>query len=353
MRIPVVGPVAACVLASALVVSSAPAATSGYSVTDLGSLGFGVTKGLAINATGQVTGYSYSSKAFQVSCPPQQYGGQKKCLENPYHAFLWTAGTMTDLGTLGGHFSQGNSINRSGDVVGTADRTSKSGAYLGSDGFLWNGASMVDLGLFFPTWISDSREITGQCETTAGCVLNGTTCASGAACVLSNGTYVHLPSPRGLTCGAAISINARGDVLGACGDGQGDSRAVIWENGKPIDLGTLGGLGTSPAAINNLGQVVGWSQTSTGANHPFLWSNGTMTDLGVSFFPAAINDSSVIVGDEFVYSNGTLRDLNALIPSGAPYQIQYATAINNAGQIVAQAYDTATNQTHTLLLTPS
>ena len=236
MRIPVVGPVAACVLASALVVSSAPAATSGYSVTDLGSLGFGVTKGLAINATGQVTGYSYSSKAFQVSCPPQQYGGQKKCLENPYHAFLWTAGTMTDLGTLGGHFSQGNSINRSGDVVGTADRTSKSGAYLGSDGFLWNGASMVDLGLFFPTWINDSREITGQCETTAGCVLNGTTCASGAACVLSN---------------------------------------------------------------------------------------------------------------------GTLRDLNALIPSGAPYQIQYATAINNAGQIVAQAYDTATNQTHTLLLTPS
>jgi probable HAF family extracellular repeat protein len=354
MRIRLVLPSIAGVLAvSALVVSPAPAATAAYTVRDLGSLGFGVTKGLAINATGQVTGLSYSSKAFQVSCPPAQYGGPKKCFENPYHAFLWRSGMMTDLGTLGGHFSQGNSINRSGEVVGTADKTSKSGAYLGSDGFLWTGTTPLDLGLFYPAWINDTGDIAGHCETTAGCVLDGTTCASGAACVLTNGTFTQLPNPPGIGCGAAIAINNSGEVLGACGDSQSDSRAAVWENGRPVDLGTLGGAQTSAAALNNLGQVVGWSGTSNGAVHPFLWQNGTMTDLGVSFFPAAINDHGAIVGDEYVYDNGALHDLNTLIPSGTTYQIQYATAINNNGQIVAQAYDTATNQTHTIVLTPN
>jgi hypothetical protein len=77
-----------------------------------------------------------------------------------------------------------------------------------------------------------------------------------------------------------------------------------------------------------------------------------MTDLGLNFFPAAINDNGVIVGGDQIYSGGTLQNLNNLIPVGSPYQIQYANAINDQGQIVADAYDTATNQGHALLLTP-
>ena len=78
-----------------------------------------------------------------------------------------------------------------------------------------------------------------------------------------------------------------------------------------------------------------------------------MTDLGPIFFPAAINDNGVIVGGDLIDSAGTVQNLNNLIPAGSPYQIQNATGINNNGQIVANAYDTATNQTHTLLLTPN
>src|SRR5215472_16181615 len=70
------------------------AAATAYTITDLGSLGGGVTHGLAINASGQVTGVSVLSKQVQVPCPPQQYGGQKKCFANPDHAFLWSNGTM-------------------------------------------------------------------------------------------------------------------------------------------------------------------------------------------------------------------------------------------------------------------
>ena len=41
-----------------------------------------------------------------------------------------------------------------------------------------------------------------------------------------------------------------------------------------------------------------------------------------------------------------MQDLNTLIPAGSPYQIQYPTAINDNGQIVANATDN-----HALLLT--
>jgi len=41
------------------------------------------------------------------------------------------------------------------------------------------------------------------------------------------------------------------------------------------------------------------------------------------------------------------------MPAGTTYQIQSATGINDTGQIVANAIDTATGQTHALLLTPT
>jgi len=55
----------------------------------------------------------------------------------------------------------------------------------------------------------------------------------------------------------------------------------------------------------------------------------------------------------FIYSGGTLQNLNNLIPAGSSYQLTDATAINDSGQIVANAYDTVTYQNHVLLLTPS
>jgi probable HAF family extracellular repeat protein len=68
--------------------------------------------------------------------------------------------------------------------------------------------------------------------------------------------------------------------------------------------------------------------------------------------PAAINDGGVIVGGQFVDSGGTVQNLNNLIPAGSSFQIDSATGINDNGQIVANAEDTATGQTHALLLTP-
>jgi probable HAF family extracellular repeat protein len=327
------------VVAVADAAAGAPTASSGYSITDLGSLGYGVTDGLAINAGGQVAGYSYLPTPIPIKCPPHKYG-PKQCFTHYYHAFLYSGGTMSDLGTLGGNNNQGTAINRTGEVVGWA--STPTGC---SDSFLWNGRTMIDLGALGAAGINDSGQVAGTCGSNPGT----------EACLYSNGSTAHLSDPTTfapLNCGAS-AIDDNGQVVGNCDDTSSDLHAVLWQNGAATDLGTFGGPQASAAAINNLGQIVGWAQTSSDADHGFLWSNGKMTDLGNNFFPAAINDDGVVVGGNLIYSAGTLHDLDTLIPAGSPYQIDYANGINDNGQIVADAYDTATNQGHAILLTPN
>jgi probable HAF family extracellular repeat protein len=322
---------------AATAVAAPAAVTATYAVTDLGSLGAGVAQGLAINALGQVTGDSVLSKQVEVPC---LYPQKAKCFANPDHAFLWGNRTMTDLGTLGGLNSQGVAINRSGEVVGWTYTKN------GSKAFLSNAHDHKLIGLSGMTQvhgINDSGRIVGQCgDVVAPEVF---------ACVVSDGTDSALPDS---VSGVAVAINNKGEILGRNYDGD-NQRALLWTNDTdiPTMLPTLGGAGSTGTAINNLGQVVGTSETGTGAFDGFLWNNGTISDLGNSFAPAAINDSGVIVGGELVYSNGSLQDLNNLIPAGSPYQIQSATGINNNGQIVANANDTATGQDHALLLNPT
>src|SRR5215467_16350999 len=297
------------------VAAAAPAAAATtYTITDLGSLGGGITHGLAINASGQVTGDSVSSTLVQVPCPVQQYGGAKKCFTHPDDAFVWSNGTMTDLGTLGGNFSQGVAINGSGEVVGSsAGKNSGPGS-----AFLSNGHGMHQLSAPAVAYgINDSGQIVGQCRNTQ--FLQSYACV-----VSSNGAITALPESNpsvecleintipGITP-AAVAINNSGQILGNCFL----NTAVVWTNDTPTVLPTLGGGSSSGTAISGNGQVAGTSQTSTGAEDGFLWSNGTMTDLGPNFSPAAVNDSGVIVGGQFVYSNGTLQNLNNLIPPGS------------------------------------
>ena len=334
-----------------LAAAAPAAAATTYTITDLGSLGAGVTRGAAINASGQITGDSVLSTLVQVPCPPQKYGGPQKCFTHPDHAFVWSNGTMIDLDTLGGLNSRVVAISDSGEVVGSS--TTKNP---GSGEFLWNGRNTKPLSAPAQVYgINDSGQIVGQCRVSM--------LLQSFACVVSNGAVTALPAPNpNLEClnintipgsiPAAVAINNNGQVLGNCFKSAG-GLAVVWTNDTPTLLPTLGGGSSSGTAISGNGQVVGTSDTSTGAEDGFLWSHGTTTDLGSNFSPAAVNDSGVVVGEQFVYSNGTLQHLNNLIPAGSGYQIQNATGINDNGQIVVNALDTATNQTHALQLNPS
>jgi uncharacterized membrane protein len=100
--------VAAALPATAAVATSAAAATTTYTVTDLGSLSSGSSVGLAISSNGQVTGYSFLPKVVKISCLPGNPTEAKDlCPEQEFHAFVYSNGTMTDLGTLDGGTSAG------------------------------------------------------------------------------------------------------------------------------------------------------------------------------------------------------------------------------------------------------
>jgi probable HAF family extracellular repeat protein len=332
-------PLAALALAASLPAAGAipaAAATTTYTITDLGSLGAGGTNGSAVNATGQVTGYSSLSALVQdpAGCPPN-YPNPKKCVEHPWHAFLYGSGQMTDLGTVGGgDFSVGSAVNRSGQVAGGSATNNG-----GNAAFVWNGKKMIDLGQQAPlngsnsgaNGINDSGQVVGQYGT-------GST---QHAFLYSNGTMTGLPEPgfTGPNGCVADAINNTGQIAGTCGDSIGQAHLVLWRGGAVTDLGTLGPPGTwsftQAVAINNNGQIAG-TVFSGGTTEGFWYSNGTITNLG-SFLPAAINDNGVMVGGPSIDTGGTVQNLNTLIPAGSGDQIQNATAINNNGQIVASA----------------
>jgi probable HAF family extracellular repeat protein len=96
-------------------------------------------------------------------------------------------------------------------------------------------------------------------------------------------------------------INDRGQVVGSRPVGE-QRRAVLWEDGRRVDLGTLGGTTSEATAINERGQVIGTSTTADGVNHSFVWTSGHMIDLGPTNpdawpeAPAEITDEGHIVG---------------------------------------------------------
>jgi probable HAF family extracellular repeat protein len=114
--------------------------------------------------------------------------------------------------------------------------------------------------------------------------------------VWRDGTLVDLGVFPGENAVARV-INDRGQVAG-----DGASGAFLWEEGSTILLGSLGGGVTEVTAINAQGDVAGAGLTPDGAQHAFVWVQGRLVDLGLGLSGAegskavAINDRGDVLG---------------------------------------------------------
>jgi probable HAF family extracellular repeat protein len=138
-------------------------------------------------------------------------------------------------------------------------------------------------------------------------------------------------------------------------------RAVVWQNGKAVEIGTFGGNDSMAQAVNSRGQVVGFALNSTpDAIEPlpwptemraFLWDNGVMQNLGTLGGPDSwaffVNDSGQVAGISypdsssisgcdtpgknhgFLWENGHMKDVGTLGGS-----CSWPEGLSNQGRIV-------------------
>ncbi len=325
-----------------LLIWAAAASGQTYHLTDLGTLSGGTAWGsqshaYGINATGQVVGKSESRTNSGLPLT---------------HAFLYSGGSLTDLGTLGDNTSPGYrsvayGINSGGQVVGFSDVSNSMRAFLYSNGV------MKDLGTLGGWSYATAINIGGQ--------VVGVSARKGwsgiHAFIYSAGTMRDLGTLGG-SDSAAFAINDSGKITGSASTkGNKASHAFLYD-GTMHDLGSLGGSSTG-YGINASGQVVGESfLAGVDLSHAFLYSAGLMTDLGTlggSYTRAtAINAAGQIVGHSngraFLYTGGVMKDLSTLLDF--PGRLIFdATGINDAGWIVGTGSGLNGNQ-HAFLLTP-
>jgi probable HAF family extracellular repeat protein len=343
-----------------------------YTVTDLGTLGGTFSVAGSINNRGWVDGYATVA------------GDQSE------HAFLWRDGVMTDLGTLGGPNSVAyQSLNERGEVGGTAETLTLDplgedfcdfGTNLVCQPFLWQAGVMTPL----PTLggsNGDSKTFNNRGQVVGYAENNTQDLNCNPPQVLDFEAVIWepkqgkvkikelLPLP-GDSIGIGFAINDKGQVVGITGSCSfGVVHAVLWQNGAVTDLGNLGGTTDNWAeAINNQGQAVGWSNLPGDMTyHTFLWTEDKgMQDLGTlpgDFASAGggINSKGQVVGTSydaggnpraFLWQRRVMTDLNTLIPARSPLFLLDGNGINSRGEIVGDALQVSTGEVHAYLATP-
>ena len=282
---------------------------------------------------------------------------------------LWKHGKIFDLGTLGGTVSSANAINNRGDVAGgslntTPDADSAALFYLPPfpvatqvRAVLWRNGVMHDLGTLgtgnnaIASFVNNPGQVAGMSATN--------TSADSATGNLAQhpffwdeGKMVDIGTLGG-TSGGPWFMNDRGQVVGDS-DLAGDqvSHAFVWDKKNGIkDLGTLPGQALSVATwINDEGEIVGATDFSYGGSS-ILWKNGKMIDLGklpgdCTSEALVINSKGQIIGNSspdcssdgvgVLWENGEPPvNLNTLITPASLLNVTFPVSLNDRGEIAA------------------
>jgi probable HAF family extracellular repeat protein len=376
-----------------------------YIVTDLGPIGPPPAQPFAVSDSGFVSGEVVIA------------GGTGSVS----HAVIWKVRSMTDISSpgMGGPNSATFGVNVWGQAVGQADTSTpdpKGEDFCGSTAlglthsgntcvpFLFQEGSMTALPLLSDS--SGARGNNGQAwqinrlGVTAGSSENTTADSTCPGLPSSAQVYEFkpvvwfrlfpwfkpvvqaLPTVAGDPDGVALAVNDNGEAAGGTGScGSFNTitltnlvplHAVLWQDGKPMDLGNLGGdghfAGIYATGLNSVRQVVGVSDTTGDASfHGFLWQDGHISDLeplpADSYsYATAISDKALVLGlsidanfnlSAVLWENGKPTNLNTLVPKDTTLDLQTACSINREGQItgIALAKGT-TSDYHAYLATP-
>ena len=358
---------------------------SHYTVADLGTLGGSFSIAFGISNDGGITGSSRDAGENQ-------------------HPFIWRAGKMTDLGTLGGPNGGAGGPNGSGELAGFVETTTRDtlgedacgfGTHLVCLGVTWqNGVMSQLLTLGGNNALAYTLNNRGQAVGVAETSLQDSQCAAPQAVQFqaaewgpNAGEIRVLPPLAGDTVGFALANNDKGQAVGSTGTCANTfigsfatgPHAVMWDHGSPIALGSLGGkFAAAGASINNRSEVVGGSLLADEKTfNTYVWSEATgMIDAGtvgkdLTAYPTMINDSGQVVGSScdtdfsgncraYVWQylgpgseTAEMTDLNTLIPADSPYYLISANGINDAGEIVGLAVDQRTGAPHAFLAMPT
>ena len=261
---------------------------------------------------------------------------------------MFKSGVVTDLGVLPGQvYSRANGINAIGQVVGFSGLQRDSSE---SRAFMWSSQTgMIDIGTLGGAYaqayaINDAGYVTGASQTQG----MGPMADDPRVYLSAADSAVSAPSTEWSTwvCWVAFPVMAWPSTattmsLAIRRSTTNDERvhAFLHDGTKMIDLGSLGGPETDSdvsvaLGVNNLDQVVGYTYLPAVGEMPiqqvaFLWRRG-------------LNGS------------GQMINLNKLLyGNGKNYLLFSATAINDNGQIVANAYDMRNGGVHAVLLTPT
>lgn len=228
-----------------------PVQWRGFKPSELKTIGGDSGEAYAVNAYGQIAGYSSTTNNQEA------------------HATLWKKdGKPIDLGTLGGTLSIARGINDAGDVVGYSRIAGSDDDYA----TLWKNGKAYNLGTLGGTQshaeaINNKGQIVGYRDIGSD--------ANRHAVLWEKGKGKDLGTLGG-AYSQAYAINRAGFIVGISSNSKNQNRGTLWHGSQIVDINTLLAPGTKGITviiawdINDYGEILAAGDTPKGDRYMIL-----------------------------------------------------------------------------------